>query len=199
MTHHFWERLLFACLAAGLGLQGQPASLPVVQSRTGPIRTETVTLSELTPASQYSLLYSVASLSGLGPDARLTVQVTQGDSVLAEKVLHAGDADFYTQFRVPRAGKAEVRVSNSGASGQFRLTVNRWPLSDSVRRGPSHRWQDAMEMTLGKTVFASGDDAPYIPLPGTPRTAIVEDPARTDWYQFHFAGSAPKLVFFRSN
>lgn len=197
MTHKFWERLLFACLVAGLGLHGQPASLPVVQNRTGPIRTETVALPELNPANQYSLLYSVGSPSGLGPDARLTVQVAQGDAVLAEKVLHAGDADFYTQFRVAKAGKVEVRVSNSGASGQFRLTVNRWPLTDAVRRGPSHRWQDAMEMTLGKTVFASGDDAPYIPLPGTPRTAIVEDPVRTDWYKFHFAGSAPKLVFFQ--
>ena len=37
-----------------------------------------------------------------------------------------------------------------------------------VKSGPNHRWQDAMPIALGKTVFASGDDAEYIPLPNTP-------------------------------
>ena len=51
--------------------------------------------------------------------------------------------------------------------------------------------------TLGKTVFASGDDAPYIPLPGTSRLAAQDGPNRTDWYRFEFAGATPKLVFFQ--
>ena len=54
--------------------------------------------------------------------------------------------------------------------------MNEWPLSDDVRAGPIHRWQDAMRIPLGKTVFASGDDANYIALPGTGRKAVVEDP-----------------------
>ena len=54
-----------------------------------------------------------------------------------------------------------------------------------------------MPIVLGKTVFASGDDAEYIPLPGTSRKAAVEDTSNTDWYKFEFAGDKPKLVFFQ--
>ena len=54
-----------------------------------------------------------------------------------------------------------------------------------------------MEIPLGKTVFASGDDVEYIPLPGSSRRAMVEDPNGTDWYRFEFRGPAPKLVFFQ--
>ena len=83
------------------------------------------------------------------------------------------------------------------AHGSYVLEVNEWPLSNQVKRGPNHRWQDAMGIPLGKTVFASGDAAEYIPLPGTSRRAIVEDPNGTDWYRFEFRGDAPKLVFFQ--
>ena len=172
-------------------------SLPVVQTRSGPVATGTIPLNDLDTGHQYSLLYSLSTLRGLRPDSRVTVEVRQGDSVLASKTLHAGDADFYTQFRVPSDGNAEVRVRNVATPGNYRLQVNRWPLSDVVRRGPNHRWQDAMTIPLGKAVFASGDDAPYIPLPGTARKDLVEDPVRTDWYRFDFVQSTPKLVFFQ--
>jgi len=64
-----------------------------------------VPLVALDPNSQYSLLYSLTSLTGLGRDARVEVEVRQGNAVLASKTLHAGDADYYTQFRVPKAGR----------------------------------------------------------------------------------------------
>ena len=172
-------------------------TLPVVQTRSGPVATGTIPLNNLDTGHQYSLLYSLSTLRGLRPDSRVTVEVRQGDSVLATKTLHAGDADFYTQFRVPSDGNAEVRVRNIATPGNYRLQVNAWPLSNVVRRGPNHRWQDAMTIPLGKAVFASGDDAPYIPLPGLR--------ART-WWTIRCAPtgivstsvqSTPKLVFFQ--
>ena len=54
-----------------------------------------------------------------------------------------------------------------------------------------------MPIDLGKTVFASGDDAPYIPVAGTARKSDMENPSRTDWYRFEFASTVPKLVFFQ--
>jgi len=90
-----------------------------------------------------------------------------------------------------------VEIRAAQTSGAYALQVNRWPLSAQVRSGPNHRWQDAVDIPLGKTIFASGDDAEYIPLPNTPRRANIEAAAGLDWYKFEFAGDAPKLVFFQ--
>lgn len=201
MSGAFGSRLLFGCFAA-LFLCGLPLTaardfrLPVVEERSGNIRTETVEITGLAVGNQYSLLYAVKPLRTLGPEARVQVELTQGPVILAAKTLHEGDPDFYTQFRVPQAGNATLRITSKGASGAYQLQVNRWPLSGVVRRGPNHRWQDAMEIPLGQVVFASADDTPYIPLPGTNRSAVVDDPTHTHWYKIRFSGP-PKLVFFQ--
>ncbi|MDZ4799603.1 MAG: hypothetical protein SGI92_15680 [Bryobacteraceae bacterium] len=170
--------------------------LPSVVTRTGAVRTESVPLTKLDNKHQYSLLYSLAGLKDLTPASRVLVEVRQGDRILAGKTLHAGDPDFYTQF-IATPGTAEVRIRVTAAAGQYKLQVNAWPLSDSVRRGPIRTWQDAMPIKLGSTVFASGDDAQYVPLPGTARKAGVEDEARIDWYKFEFTESRPKLIYFQ--
>ena len=175
----------------------QAASLPVVLSKRGPVRTETLPIRGLDPSQQYSLLYSLSPLRALGPGARVEIEFRQGDRILASKTLHAGDPDYYTQVRVPERGDAMLTVRTTATSVNYELQVNRWPRSPSVKSGPIHRWQDAMTIALGKTVFASGDDAEYVPLPGTPRRAIVEDPSATDWYRFEFSSDTPKLVFFQ--
>ena len=170
--------------------------MPVVLSRTGPVRSETIALQGLDPAHQYSLLYSVRELHSIGPDSRIVIELHQGLALVSSKTLHAGDPDYYFQFRVTHAGDAVFQVRASGASGAYQLQVNRWPLSSLVKSSPNHRWQDAIQIQLGQTIFAAGDDAEYIPLPGTPRSAAVNDPAGVDWYKFEFSG-APKLVFFQ--
>jgi len=172
-------------------------SLPQVTHRSGSIRAETIELKHLDERHQYSLLYSLSTLRNLGPDARVDIRVVQEGTTIAGKVLHAGDPDFYAQFRVLHAGNASIRVQPVGAHGRYALDVNAWPLSNQVKSGPNHRWQDAMPIPLGKTVFASGDDTEYIPLPGTFRRTIVEDPSGTDWYRFDFPGVSAKLVFFQ--
>jgi HEAT repeat protein len=171
--------------------------LPVVVADSGTVRTMSVALPGVAPGNQYSLLYSLDSLSGLGQDARVEVVVRQGAEILVAKTLHAGDADFYTQFHVARPGATEVSVKATSARGTYHLQVNRWPLTAEVKSSPGHRWQDAQKIAIGGTVFAHGDEAEYVPLPGTARAALIEDPASTDWYRFDFADSNPKLVFFQ--
>src|SRR5260370_13573715 len=144
------------------------ASLPVVLSRTGSVRSETVTLKALDAEHQYSVLYSIGPLRNLSSDARVVVEVRQGQSILASKTLHSGDADYYTQFRVPHRGDVSLEIRAAQTTGAYTLQVNRWPLLGLVRSGPNHRWQDALEIPLDKTIFASGDDAEYIPLPNNP-------------------------------
>jgi hypothetical protein len=175
---------------------GKP--LPViVAAKSRPVRTENVTLRGLQPGNQYSILYSLNSLRDIGPEGRLEIEIRQDSELLAAKTLHAGDADLYAQFRVSHPGGAIVAIRNTNVTGAYNLQVNRWPASSQLKSAPSHRWQDALAISLDKTVFASGDDAEYIPLPGSPRKSLVDDPARTDWYKFEFSGIKPKLVFFQ--
>ncbi len=180
----------------GSGVLGA-VSLPQIAHFSGPVRRETIGLKNLDQSHQYSLLYSLSALRNLGPDARVEIRVVQDGAILAVKTLHAGDPDFYSQFRAPHSGRASVQIRPVATAGNYVLDVNEWPLSKQVKSEPNHRWQDAMAITLGKTVFASGDEAEYIPLPGTSRHAIVEDPNGTDWYRFEFPGKTPKLVFFQ--
>ena len=122
-----------------------------------------IELPHLGPASQYSLLYSLNGLRELGPEARVQVSVEQGGVVLIEKTLHAGDADLYSQFRVPRAGSVLVKVKAEAADGSYQLQVNRWPITNSVKSAPIHDWEHALTVSLGKSVFAYGDDAEICP------------------------------------
>src|SRR5262249_17021063 len=89
----FWAGALAVCLASGA------TWLAVVISRTGAIRSESVAFGALDPGYQYSLLYSLNSLRNLGGDARVDLELRQGQAILCTKTLHAGDPDYYTQFR----------------------------------------------------------------------------------------------------
>jgi Squalene-hopene cyclase C-terminal domain len=173
----------------------QAATLPEVFSKSGPIRDERIALPAVGPNSQYSVLYSVPSLRAFSENARVTVEARQGSDVFASKTLHAGDPDFYFLFRPARSGPAAIVVRAQDIQGQYRLQVNRWPRSAQIKAGPNQRWQDAQEIPLGATIFASGDDQAYIPLPTTPRRAAAEPSG--DWYRFDFTGSHPQLVFFQ--
>ena len=116
--------------------------------------------------------------------------------MLASKTLHAGDRDYYTQFRVPRAGSATLAIRAGQLAGNRTVQVNRWPLTAAVKSLPDRQWQDAQPIALGQTVFASGDEAEYLPLPGTPRKEIADRSGAADWYRVDFDGP-PKLVFFQ--
>ena len=186
----------FTILFLLLSFSAGAASLVKIAAQTGAVRSETIVLRNLSPASQYSFLYSVSPLASLGPEARVEVEIRQ-DDILAFKTLHAGDPDFYVQFRVPHAGPAGVVIRAVKAAGTYQFQVNRWPASTEVKSLPDRRWQDALPVTLGGTVFASGDDREYVPLPGTPRAELADMRTDADWYRFEFDSDTPKLVFFQ--
>ena len=172
-------------------------NLPVVETRSGAVQDMQIKLPRLSPAHQYSFLYSLDSLSKLTEHSRVKVSVEQDGQVLLEKTLHAGDADFYSQFRVAKEGDATLKVKAVDAAGTYRLQVNKWPLTSLVKSAPSHKWEEARQVGLGTTVFAYGDDTEYVPLPGTERKSLADDPVRTDWYKFDFDDAKPKLVFLQ--
>ena len=187
----------FLLLTAGLcTISAGAASLDNLIRKTGPLETETLELRGLDTAHQYSLLYSLDALSGMTAGARVEVELRQGKQVLASKTLHAGDRDYYTQFRVPRAGSATLAIRAGQLAGNRTVQVNRWPLTAAVKSLPDRQWQDAQPIALGQTVFASGDEAEYLPLPGTPRKEIADRSGAADWYRVDFDGP-PKLVFFQ--
>lgn len=181
-------------MALGAGAAGP---LPVVLQESGPVKTGSIAIPGVQPGNQYSLLYSLDSLRGIPADGRVNVQILQGSDTLLSKTLHAGDADVYAQFRLTGSAPVTLKIGSNNVTGSYRLQVNRWPLTTQVKSLPSHRWQDAAAIPLGKTVFAWGDDAEYMPLPDTSRRDLVEDPVRTDWYKFSFDEKQPKLVFFQ--
>jgi hypothetical protein len=177
-----------------LSLAASGGGISVLVEEAGAVRSGSVALMGLGTSNQYSILYSLRSLRDLTAETRVEVEVRQGNALLASKTLHQGDPDYYTQFRVPHAGSATVTIRATHASGDYLLQVNRWPLSPQVKSEPDHRWEDAQTIPLGKTIFASGDDEEYIPLPGTPRKEL---PGLLDWYKFEFSSDKPKLVFFQ--
>src|SRR6202051_3083800 len=94
-------------------------TMPVMLSRTGPVRSEKIALKGLDSAHQYSLLYAVRELRAAGPDERILIELRQGPALLSSKTLHAGDPDYYFQFRVAHAGEAVFEVRASGARGTY--------------------------------------------------------------------------------
>jgi hypothetical protein len=171
------------------------ASPSTVVTKSGAVHSETIPLKDLSPDASYSLLYSIGPLRGIGEAGRVEFEVRQGTAILAQKTLHAGDPDYYTRFRGRVAGPAMLVVRATGVTANYSLTVNRWTAAANVKSLPNRRQEDAMPIALGQTIFASGDDDPYIPLPGTTRKALA-DRSGGDWYKFEFTGT-PKLVFFQ--
>ncbi|MBC7925129.1 MAG: hypothetical protein H7039_05680 [Bryobacteraceae bacterium] len=190
--HRFLIAGLLSAMACTAAVQISPV---LVKSGTAKAGLTKVPL--LVPEMQYSFLYSLPDLKRLTQDSRVSIEIRQGAAVLAKKTLHAGDPDFYVQIRVPGKGDAIISVAPGSYTGTYSLQVNKWPLSRRVKAGPSHRWQDAMAIDPGTTVFAYGDEAEYIPVPETPRRTRVEDPVSTDWFRFEFDGIKPKLIFFQ--
>jgi HEAT repeat protein len=178
---------------AGLAASSE-FSLPAVYSTSGQIQSQTIALDRLGPDQAYSLLFSIAPP---GPDARLIVELVESGQTKLAKTLHAGDSDFYSHFRTGSAGKRELRLVAANLKGAYRLEINRWPDSASLKRGGNHSWKTASSMTLGQTVFASSDEAEYIPLPGVSRKENATATAGEDWYRFHFDSPVPRLVYFQ--
>jgi len=67
-------RLLILVLVAVTCLAGKP--LPVVFQKSGPVKTARMVLPGVRPGNQYSILYSLNSLSGIAADGRAPLAAT---------------------------------------------------------------------------------------------------------------------------
>jgi HEAT repeat protein len=181
--------LLFSLAAPCFAQAGY--DLPMAYSQSAELRTGALTLDRVSGGDNYSLLVTVDPAL-LTPASRIAVSLVDGDRVLLSKTLHAGDPDLYGFFRPVRV--PELRLNVEGVPrGEFHFQINR----KAANPGSDHTWRDATPLTLGELVTASGDDAAYIPLPGTARQDVVADPGGEHWYGIRFNESVPKLVYFQ--
>ena len=148
----------------------------------------------MNPDIAYAFIYSIAIPSN---STRVAVDLTQNGATILHKVLHLGDRDFYADFKTPAAGPATLAIRHEGTPVTWRLQVQQWPANAPLKTAPSHDWQHATPARLGSTIFASGDETPYIPLKNTPRAAIQQNWLGADWYKISFHEPKPKLVFFQ--
>jgi hypothetical protein len=193
--------VFFLMAASVLAADGPNAySVHEILAKSGVAQTQSIRIPALDPAKTYTLLFSIDSPAELTPESRIEISLVDGPAALLSKTLHLGDPDFYAPFHVVNAvghiSRPELRITAPGAAAHYSLRINEWPDSMSFSRGGNHHWQDASAMALGNTVYASADNAEYVPVPGTSRREAVEGAAGEDWYRFRFDG-APKLVFFQ--
>src|SRR5260221_11701322 len=134
--------------------------------------------------STYSLLVSVPAPSQLAEPA--PIRVLTGDTVVVSKTLHIGDPDLYTFIHGGSATRLETSVPVA-------VQVNDLGVAANIEAEPNNTWQTANPYALGQTLWASGDEAPYIPVSLPTR---IEPNPHEDWFRFDFAGAKPKLVHF---
>lgn len=161
-----------------------------------------VVLAQPSPAWRRLLPPGIHSLPA--PDARNTYSVlvsvpipgeqrqpggarlSSGNAVLAEKQFHVGDPDLYTLIhggpgiRLELTTPAAVQLVDLGVAPQLEAE-------------PNNSWQSANPLVLGTTLWASGDEAPYIPAELSLR---IEPNPHEDWYRFEWRGTKPQVIYF---
>lgn len=157
------------------------ASGQVNQEFTGP---RSFKLDRLKPGKSYGMLVTSR--------APAVVSVVNGSEVIVRKALRTGDLDFYTAFRMPESGETRF-AADTASTARYRLQIWDLPKGSRYEAEPNDRFEDANPVALGETVYASGDEAPYVPEPGRRGRPDETSP---DWYRYEFRDSAPKLVFF---
>ncbi|HEX4948407.1 MAG TPA: HEAT repeat domain-containing protein, partial [Blastocatellia bacterium] len=155
-----------------------------------------------------SLSVSIPTPSAMGDAGTIHVTLKDGDKVIASKPLHVGDPDLYLTFRATNATLELISKHDKAIAPN--IQVLQWPDNKmpNVEAEPNDTWQDANEFQLGKTMFATADDIPYIaPLNadttnykrGYEQTPEYDDRlpnGGADWFKFNFTDDAPKLVHF---
>ena len=140
----------------------------------------------------YSLLVSAAR----GVDTMVTYTDPSGTTIA--KALHAGDADFYLTLKPQASGKA--RVAFEPPVEGVDVTLTPIPAAESKEAqiaGSLHTtWRSAEPIQLGRTVYASADDRPYIPRLSSPKETFEQMMAGVHWYKLDYAGPGDRLVHF---
>lgn len=134
------------------------------------------------PKSVYSVLVSLPIPSDQASPASVSVRIA--NTVAASKPLHSGDGDLYTLIRggpgahVITAAPVAVQVTPMGPATNVESEPNDSPASSNP-------------IQLGATIWASGDEAPYIPAEISTR---IDQKPLTDWFRFEWKGNRPQLL-----
>ncbi len=157
-------------------------------------------LGRLSAAKLYSLSLSVPSPLTLGTSV-VRVTIKDPHTLIAAKTLHVGDPDLYLFFRPITDGDVYLAADWKGpARAPLEIDVLCIPWSPKpgdagrLEAEPNNTWRQANPIELGKTIFATADDAPYIAV-GEEREIEVWDRA-VDWYRLEIQDPRPLLVFF---
>ncbi|MGH9674348.1 MAG: hypothetical protein ACRD44_14295, partial [Bryobacteraceae bacterium] len=151
------------------------------------------------PTSAGELLVSSPKPGEFTTGARVTVQITDQAGRSVAKDLHAGDIDLH--FPVPSPAR---RLTVQLISHDFRGTIEirhtavrqRESRDGQIATGFRTTWQNAEPIQLGRTVYASGDDRPYIPSLGAPTDTFAQMMAGIHWYRLDHKGPGEILVHF---
>ena len=140
------------------------------------------------PAPEARHTYSVLVSVPIPGEQRVAggVRIFAGEALLAEKQLNAGDPDLYTLIHGASAMRMEL--TTPAAVQLIDLGV-----APHLEAEPNNSWSAANPIELGKTIWASGDEAPYIPAAISLR---IEPNPHEDWYRFEWRGTKPQLVYF---
>jgi hypothetical protein len=147
----------------------------------------------------YELLITAPRLADLTKDTRLDVSVTNTDGLTLRKSLHPGDADWYMLLKPGKTGKVTVALPPEATSVKVSLTPLATGASkDSQLASSFHNtWQTAEPIELGRPVYASGDERPYIPRLASPAETFDQMLAGIHWYRLDYKGPGDRLVHFR--
>jgi hypothetical protein len=70
--------------------------------------------------------------------------LVQGNSVLTEKVLHAGDCDLFTMVELDGPARLEISVSPPlTGPAKYKLAFRKGDTSAAIEREPNDTWQQA--------------------------------------------------------
>lgn len=135
-------------------------------------------------SAAYSFLATVDQPSRLRQDVA-SVEILRNGQVAVRKALTAGDGDFYT---ILSGEPAQVRIT-APQGVQVKTSTSPVAAGQHVEMEPNDDWAHSTPVRLGATIWASGDEAEY--LPGAAKHRVAED-----WFRFEFREAKPKLVHF---
>jgi hypothetical protein len=185
---------------------GGAGEIPGSLKTAGEVKTGgnlSIPLPALQAGEYYGVTVSLPSLAALGETEAIDVSISDGQGALVSKTLHAGDPDLTATIRPRGAGDGKVEAAAAGSSERahrVEVHLSRMELSGKagilIGTNPSSDWRSAQPIELGKTVFAAGDERPYIPLLGSPERGLKDMLAGAQWYLFTWAGPKDVLVHF---
>jgi HEAT repeat protein len=145
-----------------------------------------------TPGSSlYGVSAWIEDPAALGRES-VAVDVRAGTTLVAHKLLHAYDPDFYLTVRAASADAIAIDAPQS-----VHREIVELPVSGSAPLrvlAPSRSPDDAPEFLAGQTVVASADERPYIAAPDQDAAAALRQGIQ--WYRVKLEAASPKLTYF---